>query len=183
MSYLRNQRYHGILRFRYLPYRLDQVFSYAIPAIPAIPRYFGIHHTSSIRYFQMRYSRYPRVPWYVIPRVFTGVTPVNTQHDALPPVCFPTEDKRPEVIRAGTSSFQNVPKFRLIFYPGKYPTRCTTPVFFPNSSFQCTKFSPIFICVRVRNSMRIHVLDVLGEIMRRNVFTCEQAERRKEKKE
>ena len=100
MSYLRYQRYHGILRFRYLPYRLDQVFSDVIPAIPAIPRYFGIYHTSSIRYFQMRYPRYPRVPWYGIPRVFTGVTPVNTQHDALP-----TEDKRPEVIRAGDVPF------------------------------------------------------------------------------
>ena len=30
--------------------------------------------------------------------------------------------------------------------------------------------------------MRLHVLDVLGEIMRRNFFTCEHAERRKEKK-
>ena len=42
VSYLRYQRYHGILRFRYLPYRLDQVFSDVIPTIPTIPRYFDI---------------------------------------------------------------------------------------------------------------------------------------------
>ena len=42
MSYPRYQRYHGILSFRYLPYRLDQVFSDVIPAIPTIPRYFEI---------------------------------------------------------------------------------------------------------------------------------------------
>ena len=34
MSYLRYQRYPGILRFWYLPYRLDQVFSAVIPTIP-----------------------------------------------------------------------------------------------------------------------------------------------------
>ena len=112
MSYLRYQRYHGILRFRYLPYRLSQVFSDVIPAIPAIPRYFGIYHTSSIRYFQMRYPRYPRVPWYGIPRVFTGVTPVNTQHDALP-----TEDKRPEVIRAGDVQLSKCTKLSADFLP------------------------------------------------------------------
>ena len=32
--------YPGISRFQYLPYRLDQVFSKAIPTIPTIPRYF-----------------------------------------------------------------------------------------------------------------------------------------------
>ena len=42
MSYLRYQRYHGVLRSRYLPYRLDQIFSGVIPAIPTIPRYFEI---------------------------------------------------------------------------------------------------------------------------------------------
>ena len=42
MSSLGYQRYRGILRFRYLPYRLDQVFSDVIPAIPTIPRYFEI---------------------------------------------------------------------------------------------------------------------------------------------
>ena len=52
---LRYQRYPGILRFRYLPYRLNQVFSEVITAIPTIPRYFGTYHTSSIRYSQMRY--------------------------------------------------------------------------------------------------------------------------------
>ena len=67
MPYLRYQRYHGILRFRYLPYRLDQVFSDVIPAIPTIPRYFDIsvpYHTGSIRYFQqscLRYQRYPGI--------------------------------------------------------------------------------------------------------------------------
>ena len=112
MSYLRYQRYPGILRFWYLPYRLDQVFSEVIPAIPTIPRYFdisvpyhtgsiryfqqsypryprvpryfGTYHTSSIWYFQMRYPRYPCVPRYGIPRIFTGVTPVDIQRDALP---------------------------------------------------------------------------------------------------
>ena len=76
MPYLRYQRYPGILRFRYLPYRLNQVFSEVITAIPTIPRYFGTYHTSSIRYFQMRYPRYPRlprfgIPRFGIPRVFT----------------------------------------------------------------------------------------------------------------
>ena len=43
----------------------------------------------------MRYPRYPRVPRYGIPRVFTGVTPVNTQRDALPTAqqLVPTQHK------------------------------------------------------------------------------------------
>ena len=92
MSYLRYQRYHGILRFRYLtipapsgifnshtydtndtpvfwdfetlPYRLDQVFSDVIPTTPTIPRYFEI----SIPYHtgSIRYFQqsYPRYQRY-----------------------------------------------------------------------------------------------------------------------
>ena len=83
MSYLRYQQYHcdlrfGILRFDTLPYRLDQVFSIVVPTIPTIPRYFEIsitYHTSSIRYFQQPYPRYPRVPRYGIPRVYTRGMP------------------------------------------------------------------------------------------------------------
>ena len=58
-----------------------QVFSNVrptIPTIPTIPRYFEIsipYHTGSIRYFQMSYPRYPRVPWYGIPRVYTWGMP------------------------------------------------------------------------------------------------------------
>ena len=93
---------------------------------------FGIYHTSSIRYFQMRYPRYPRVPWYGIPRVFTGVTPVNTQHDALPPVCFPTEDKRPEVIRAGDVQFSKMYQTsRRFFTPVNTQHDALPPVCFP----------------------------------------------------
>ena len=102
MSYQRYQRYHGILRFRYLTiparpgifnshthdtndtpvfwdfdtltYRLDQVFSTAIPTIPTIPRCFEIsipYHTGSIRFFQLSYPRYRRVPRYGISRLYT----------------------------------------------------------------------------------------------------------------
>ena len=99
--------------FRYPPYRLDRVFSNVIPAIPTIPRYFemsvptilarsgifkcrpcdthdtpvfrdsGAYYTGLIRYFQMSYLRYPRVPRYGIP---WGIYPGYAGYGTLPTV-------------------------------------------------------------------------------------------------
>ena len=74
---------HGFEVFSTLPYRVDKVFSDVIPTIPTIPRYFEIsipYHTGSIRYFQQSYPRYPRVPRYGIPRVYTRGMPGTVPH-------------------------------------------------------------------------------------------------------
>ena len=59
--------YPGILGFRYLPYRQNQVFSKAIPTIPThtpVFQDFDTYRTGKIGYFQMPYPRYPRIPRY-----------------------------------------------------------------------------------------------------------------------
>ena len=112
MSYLRYQRYPGILRFWYLPYRLDQVFSEVIPAIPTIPRYFDIsvpYHTGSIRFFQQSYPRYPRVPRYFGTYHTSSIWYFQMRYPRYP--CVPRYGNTPHFYRGN---------------PGKYPTRCTT---------------------------------------------------------
>ena len=65
---------------RYLTIPARSGISDVIPTIPTIPQYFEIsvppYDTSSIRCFQQSYPRYPRVPRYGIPRVYTLGMPV-----------------------------------------------------------------------------------------------------------
>ena len=128
MSYLRHQRYHGFLRFDTLPYRLDQVFQMSY----------------------LRYQRYPsilRFRYLTIP-ARSGIFKCDTHYtDAyrgmeypgyLPGFQYPTRCTTPvffffqrktndrKLSEQVTCSFQNVPNFPPIFYPGKYPARCTT---------------------------------------------------------
>ena len=98
MSYLPYQRYPGISRFRYLTIPARSGIFICHPYDTKDTPVFcdlGTYHTGQIRYFQKSYLRYPRVPRYGIPRVFTGVTPVNTLRDALPTAqqLVPTQHK------------------------------------------------------------------------------------------
>ena len=121
-SYPRYQRYPGISRFQYLPYRLDEVLSTVIPTIPTIPRYFDILEPTipaRIRYFRMPYPRYPgvlrfRCLPYRRDDVSSEVIPAILTAQQL----VPTQDKGSEFVGAGRFSFQNLQKFLTTFFFG-----------------------------------------------------------------
>ena len=87
--------YPGILGFRYLSYRQNQVFSKAIPTIPThTPVFldFDTYRTGKIRYFQGIIPTIPRYFWISIPTVpaRSGISRYNTYDThAYPGMAYP----------------------------------------------------------------------------------------------